>query len=56
MSNPISKTRGILYSAARALGWIQIIMELLKGHGKKAGKRIANKFIGRKIGSKIYFR
>jgi len=52
----IGKTRGFLYTLARALGWVQIIIEFLSGHTKKAGKKLANKFIGRKIGSKIFFK
>ena len=54
--NPISQVRGLFYGAARALGWVAIVMDLLSGHGKKAGKRLMNKAIGRKLGSKIYFR
>ncbi len=47
--------RRLLYNLARFLGWIQIFTALLTGHGRRAGKKLANKLIGRKIGSKIYF-
>ena len=52
----LGKARGYLYSLARKLGWIQIIIEFLTGHIKQACKKLANKFIGRKLGSKIYFK
>lgn len=54
--NPISSTRGALYGLARALGWLQIALELLTGNARRAQKKLANKLIGRKIGSKIYFK
>ena len=56
MRNPISKTRGLFYSMARMLGWVQTFTDALSGHGQRAVKKLANKVIGRKIGSKIYFR
>jgi len=52
----LGQTRGFLYALARALGWMQIVADLLSGHAKRAGKKLANKFIGSKIGSKIYFK
>jgi hypothetical protein len=52
----LGNARGFLYGFARLLGWVQIIIDFLTGHTKKASKMLANKFIGRKIGSKIYFR
>ena len=52
----LGKTKGFLYSLARILGWAQIVIDFLSGHTKQASKKLANKFIGRKIGSKIYFK
>jgi hypothetical protein len=52
----LGKARGFLYSLGRLLGWVQIVAELLSGHTKRAGKKLANKIIGRKLGSKIYFK
>jgi hypothetical protein len=52
----LGETRGFLYSLARKLGWVQIIIDFLTGHIKQAYKMLANKFIGRKLGSKIYFK
>jgi len=53
MSNPISKTRGILYGAARALGWIAIIADLLSGHGKRPGKRLITKRLEEKSAARF---
>ncbi len=52
----ISKTRGILYRLARLLGWVQMVEDVAEGKPGKAGKRLANKFIGRKLVSKIWFK
>jgi hypothetical protein len=52
----LGSARGFLYGLARFLGWLQIIMGLLTGHTKNACRKLANKFIGRKLGSKIYLR
>ena len=52
----LGKTRSLLYFLARLLGWVQIVIDFLSGHAKQASKKLANKFIGRKIGSKIYFK
>jgi len=52
----IGAVRSLCYGLARGLGWFQLILELLSGHTKRAGKKLANKFIGRKVGSKIYFK
>lgn len=52
----ISRTRSFLYNLARQLGWVQIFIDFLTGHTKKACKKLANKAIGRKIGSKIYYK
>ena len=52
----IGNARGFLYGLARFLGWLQIIIDLFTGHTKMACKKLSNKFIGRKIGSKIYFK
>ncbi|MGA7562581.1 MAG: hypothetical protein WBW55_05195 [Desulfobaccales bacterium] len=52
----LGEARGLLYGLARLLGWFQIITDLLTGHTKKGCKMLANKFIGRKIGSKIYIK
>jgi len=52
----LSKVRGFLYSLARTLGWVQIVIDFLTGRTKQGSKMLANKFIGRKIGSKIFFK
>ena len=51
-----SQVRSFLYNLARRLGWIQIVIDFFTGHTREAFKKLANKFIGRKIGSKIYFK
>ncbi|MGA8573877.1 MAG: hypothetical protein ACLP7A_12700 [Desulfobaccales bacterium] len=52
----LGEARGFLYGLARLLGWFQILIDLLTGHTKKGCKMLANKLVGRKIGSKIYFK
>ncbi len=52
----LGETRGFLYCLARKLGWVQIIIDFLTGHIKQGWKMLANKFIGRKIVSKIFFK
>jgi len=52
----LGEARGFLYALACLLGWFQIIIDFLPGHSKKGCKLLANKFMGRKIGSKIYFK
>jgi hypothetical protein len=52
----LGNARGFLYGLARLLSWVQIIIDFLTGHTKNASTMLANKVIGRKIGSKIYFK
>jgi len=49
------KARGFLYRLARLLAWVQMGEDLAHGRPDKAGKRLANKFIGRLM-SKIWLR
>ena len=51
-----SQTRSFLYNLARRLGWVQIGIDFCTGRTKQACKMLANKVIGRKIGSKIYYK
>jgi len=44
--NEISAVRSLCYGLPRGLGWIQIFLDLLGGHTKRAGKKLANKLIG----------
>ena len=52
----LSVIRSLLYNTARILGWLQIFIDFISGHINKGSKKLANKFIGRKIGSKIFFK
>ena len=52
----IGKTRGILYRIARLLGWVMMVEDVAKGRPDKAGKRLFNKLVGRKIISKTWRR
>ena len=52
----VGKTRGIFYRLARLLGWVQIITDTAEGRPDKAGKRLFNKVLGRKIISKTWWR
>jgi hypothetical protein len=54
--SPISSTRGLLYRGARLLGWVQAVEDAAEGHPNRAVRKLANKVIGREIGSRIYFR
>jgi hypothetical protein len=51
-----SQARSFLYNLARKLGWIQIIIDFFTGRTTQAFKMLANKVIGRILGSKIYFK
>ena len=52
----IGRARGLLYHAARMLGWLQIVGGLLSGHGSRAGRMLANKLMGRKVVSRLYLK
>ncbi len=56
LMSELGGARGVLYGLARLLGWFQIIIDLLTGHARKGCKLLANKVLGRKIGSKIYYK
>jgi len=49
----LSKIRSTLYNAQRQLGTVQMVSELVQGD-KKGLKKLANKFIGRNIISKLW--
>lgn len=51
-----SEARSFLYNLARKLGWVQIIIDFFTGRITQGCKMLANKFIGRKIGSKIFWK
>ena len=52
----ISKTRGLLYRLARGLGWLRAVEDVIEGHPDRAAKIVANKIIGRKLVSKVWWR
>ena len=50
------KIRARLYMISRIIGTIEIILCIITGNFKSACKRIFNKFIGKKIISKLYLK
>ena len=56
MLKSIRKARRGAWNIQRYLGTATMIGEAVTGQWKKAGKKLANKFIGRKIVRKIFLK
>jgi hypothetical protein len=54
MIKAVRKTRRVAYNTQRQLGTLTMFMELFSGQFTRAFKKIVNKFLGRKVISKIY--
>jgi hypothetical protein len=52
----IRKARRTLWNFQRILGTLTMILELLTGQWKRGGKKLANKFIGRHVVRRIFFK
>jgi len=56
MLKSIRKTRRGAWNIQRLLGTATMVGEALTGQWKRAGKKLANKFIGRNIVRRIFFK
>jgi len=56
MLKTVRKTRRSFYNIQRSLGTVTMILELFSGQYKRAGKKLANKFIGRHVVRKIFLK
>ncbi len=54
MIKSVRKTRRVAYNIQRQLGTLTMFMELFSGQFTRAFKKLLNKFLGRKVVSKIY--
>lgn len=52
----ISQIRKTCYQCGRTLGWWRIAENIFTGHPERAAKQLANKIIGRRLVSRIYFK
>jgi len=56
MLKSIRKTRRTFWNWQRHLGTLTMIVEFFTGQRKRAGKKLANKFIGRNIIRRLFLK